>query len=338
MKTWVIGLGMFFLPFAGFSQHNISFASIDWKMQSTDAPTPDSLGRFINKSFGTNLEKVRAIYSWIATHIEYNTAVYKPWTATYVYSPDPLDTATVWPSGDEMVARKVMRKRTAVCDGYARLFKVLCNYVNVEAVIVQGFARGVGSSKFRTNHSWNAVQVDSIWQLIDVTWASGYLNHLDDYVQRQNDYYFLTPPEQFIRDHYPEELRWTLMSNPPTPSEFKKTPFRSKHFYKYGVEEYLPATGMIEAAVGDTLYFSLRLSDLEKAKRTGNDPFMDTTTYALWPLSAFLYPEKEERKKVRYSYIVVADTQWLHLLFNNDVLMRYRLNLVSKAASDVVSK
>ena len=151
MKKWSIGFVMFFFSIAGFTQQKISFSSIDWKMASTAAPTPDSLAHIINSNFTIQLEKVRAIYSWITSHIEYNTAVYKPWAASYKYSPDPLDTAAVWPSGDEMVARKVMRKRSAVCDGYARLFKVLCDYTGLEAVIVHGYARGISSPKFRTN-------------------------------------------------------------------------------------------------------------------------------------------------------------------------------------------
>ena len=338
MKKWWIGLTMFFLSFACVAQQKNSFASIDWKMESVDAPTPDSLSRLINKNFTSDLEKVRAIYSWITTHVEYNTAVYKPWTASYKYSPDPLDTAAVWPSGDEMVARKVMRKRSAVCDGYARLFKVLCEYAGVEAATVQGYARGIGSSKFRTNHSWNAVKIDSAWHLVDVTWAAGHLNSNDDFVQRQNDYYFLTPPEHFIRDHYPEELSWTLLSNPPMPSEFKKAPFRSKHFYKYGVDTYYPNSGVIEAAIGDTLRFSIQLKDVQKARKTGNDPFMDTATYKLWPLSAFIKPAKEERSEVVYYYIVSSGADWLHLLYNDDIVMRYKLSFVNKLLTDTATK
>ena len=328
MKKWSIGFVMFFFSIAGFTQQMISFSSIDWKMASTAAPTPDSLAHIINSNFTIQLEKVRAIYSWITSHIEYNTAVYKPWAASYKYSPDPLDTATVWPSGDEMVARKVMRKRSAVCDGYARLFKVLCDYTGLEAVIVHGYARGISSPKFRTNHSWNAVKIDSTWHLLDVTWAAGHLNAYDDFVQRQNDHYFLTPPEQFIRDHYPEELRWTLLTNPPMLAEFKKNPFRSKHFYKYGVDNYFPNSGIIEAAVGDTIQLSLQLKDLQKAKRTSNDPFIDTATYSLWPLSSFIKPGGEKNNELFYSFIVQPSLEWLNLLYNDDVVLRYRIKIV----------
>lgn len=330
MKLWMPVLVLFFFLPAANGQPRVDFAAVDWKAQSLDAPTPDSLARLITVQFATPVERVRAIYTWITSHIDYNTSIYRPWSAAYSYSPDPLDTAAVWPSGDEMAARKVMRKRMAVCDGYARLFKVLCDYAGLESRIVQGYARGLGSHRFRTNHSWNAVKIDSAWKLVDVTWASGYLNFSNDFVQKQNDEYFFTPPERFIRDHYPEELAWTLLPQPPVLSEFKQGPFLSKNYNRYGFDNFLPQSGLVEASVGDTLVFTLRLKDVDRAKKTGNDPFNDTTGFASWPYSVFLKPHTERKNTVLYTYIVQPSAEWLHLLYNDDVVMQYRLHLNTK--------
>ena len=109
MKPWGFVFVMIFCLPAAYSQQKVDFFLIDRKAQLLDAPTPDSLAKLINLQFATPLERVRAIYSWIASHIDYNTTIYRPWAAKYEYSPDPLDTADVWPSGDEMAARKVMR-------------------------------------------------------------------------------------------------------------------------------------------------------------------------------------------------------------------------------------
>jgi hypothetical protein len=221
----------------------------------------------------------------------------------------------------------VLRKRVAVCDGYSRLFKVLCTYSGIKAEIVQGYGRvnGGGERKFKTNHTWNAVQIDSVWKLLDVTWASGYTTYADDFIQKQNDFYFLTPADKFITDHYPEELRWTLLANPTAPSELKKLPFRSKNFFKYGIGNYFPQSGIIEASVGDTIAFSIQLKDLARAKTTSADPFMDTVTYTQWPLSAFVKPAKEKGATVLYSYVVEPASEWINLLYNDDVIMRYQL-------------
>jgi len=335
MKLWLFGLMIFFSLAGGAQQKEASYSAIDWQMQSTDAPTPDSLARIINSLYTTAHEKTRAVYSWIVSHIEYNTAIFKPWTASYRPSPDPLDTATVWLSGDEMLARRVMRRGTAVCDGYARLFKVLCTYTGVEADIVQGYARVPNENKFRTNHTWSVVKLDSTWHLVDVTWASGYLNFGNDYVQKQNDFYYFTPPQQFINDHYPEELRWSLLPDPPTLAEFKRMPFRSKHFYKYGVENYFPNSGVVEASVGDTIQLTVQLKDIQRAKRTGNDSFMDTATYAMWPASTFLKPTDEKKNSLIYTCIVQPTTTFLNLLYNDDVLMRYSVKVLDRQTTTV---
>lgn len=334
MKRWLAGLGVLFFC-VGYSQQGVSFSSIDWKVQSIEAATPDSLAHLLTVNYTTDVEKVRAIYSWITGHIAYNIDIYKTKSASYKYIPDPLDTAAVWPSGDEMVARKVLRRRVAVCDGYSRLFKVLCSHAGIDAKIIQGYGRVYGADggkRFRTNHTWNAVKIDSAWRLLDVTWASGYISYANEYMQKQNDFYFLTPPDQFIADHYPEELRWTLLTNPPAPAEMKEMPFRSKNFFKYGVGSYFPNSGTIEACVGDTISISVRLKDVARAKNTGADAFMDTGSYAQWPLSSFIKPAKEKGNEVIYSYVVAPTSEWLHLLYNDDVIMRYRIKFIAKPA------
>jgi hypothetical protein len=339
MKQWLIFLATL-VSVVGYSQKEASFSSIDWSVQNITAPTPDSLAHLLTKNYTTDLAKVRAIYSWITTHIAYNMDIFKTKPAHYKYSPDPLDTSAVWPSGDEMIARKVLRKKVAVCDGYSRLFKVLCSHAGIEAEIVTGYGRvsgGGGDKKFKTNHTWNAVRIDSVWKLLDVTWASGYTTYADDFIQKQNDFYFLTPPDQFITDHHPEELRWTLLPNPPAPVELRKLPFRSKNFFKYGVGYYTPQSGVIDALPGDTILFSVQLKDVARAKKTSADPFMDTVTYAQWPLSAFVKPAKEAGATILYSYVVDWVSEWVNLLYNDDVIMRYHINITvenDKASAD----
>ena len=340
MRRWL--LGCFLLLHIGViaQPRSISFRSIDWTMQNTDAPTPDSLARFIATNFSTQMEKVRAVYAWITNHIAYNTSIYRPGKVVAKYPLDPMDTAMVWPSGDEMVARKVMLRKEAVCDGYSRLFKIVCGYLGLEAVVVHGYGRttGTGSQKFRTNHTWNAVRIDSAWHVVDVTWAAGYINFRDEFVPAQNDYYFLTRPDQFIQDHYPEELRWSLLAQPPTISEFKKMPFRSKNFIKYDFTAFSPSSGVIDAVVGDTISFSLTVKSSTIKKRISPDSLADTASFSLWPLSAFIKPEKEQGKAVYYTYVVQPGTEWVHLLYNDDVVIRYHINALFKNTESTAGK
>lgn len=51
----------------------------------------------------------------------------------------------------------------AVCEGYARSFKLLCKYAGIECILVTGYSKGVG-------HMWNMVNLDGNWYHVDVTW------------------------------------------------------------------------------------------------------------------------------------------------------------------------
>ncbi len=54
-----------------------------------------------------------------------------------------------------------------VCEGYAKMFKVLCDAADVPCLIVTGVAGTKGSFE---NHMWNQVKIDDLWYLVDCTW------------------------------------------------------------------------------------------------------------------------------------------------------------------------
>ena len=68
---------------------------------------------------------------------------------------------------------------------------------------------------------------------------------------------FFTQPDEFIRDHYPEGLQWTLLYYSPVYREFGQSPFRYSGYIKAGVSSYFPARGVIDVAVGDTIAIEL---------------------------------------------------------------------------------
>jgi hypothetical protein len=307
-----------------------SFSSIDWSVRNIDAPTVDSLAKKLTAPYPTDLEKTRAIFSWIAQHIAYNTGIYNAGRGyrpvKYVF--DPADTITS-KSAIEQTAEKVLRRRVAICDGYSKLFKTLCDYAGVESEVILGYGKCYleKDEKFRTNHTWNAVKIDSAWRLLDVTWASGYVTYSNEFVHHIDEAYFLAPPQQFILDHYPEDLKWALLERPPTLGEFRFSPFKYKSFIKYGITSASPSNGTIEAFAGDTVRIELKLKDPSKDSLTAPDAFFDSTVIQLSPASVFLEPVIENNKAV-YIYVIQAnDVEWLHLLYNRDPVLRYKLNV-----------
>jgi transglutaminase/protease-like cytokinesis protein 3 len=159
---------------------------------------------------------------------------------------------------------------------------VLCDYAGLRSEIITGYARTnmqQMGSQFKPNHRWNAVLIDSTWNLLDVTWGSGFISYSDQFVKAYDDYYFLTPPEDFIRDHYPEDYRWTLLSDPPTLREFYRTPFKHSAFSKYTISSFAPAKGVIEVSVGDTINIELTMVDIENKRKIAPDTLRDAVNW-----------------------------------------------------------
>ncbi|MGZ8557669.1 MAG: transglutaminase domain-containing protein [Chitinophagaceae bacterium] len=327
MKCLFIIWFLFATTSAYSQQDRSAINAISHKERIDEVITPASLAQQLTLSCSNDMQKVRAIFYWITENIAYRT---KPVRSRKKPSPDFIednnDTTALKPL-DERVAETVLENRLAVCDGYARLFKTLCRYSGIQAEVINGYARTEASKKiqrFRPNHSWNAVWLDSAWHLLDVTWASGFISwHGADFVRHLDEQYFLSTPDQFMREHYPDDLRWTLMADPPLMPEFRHSPFKQKSFSKYQITDYNPVKGIIEASPGDTITIELETADAAKDRQVSSDPFLDTALYSS-ATSALLVPSLGANNKIIYTYIAgLATIQWLYILYNDDIIMRY---------------
>jgi len=319
MKNFTLIL-LFASLFANSQTKENSFYDIDIKVQSIPVAKTDILAKQLAALGKTDKEKVRAIFRWITEHIDYNVGFFnknkKPVPAFYQ---EPDDSNAALPPLNERVAAKVLYRKIAFCDGYARLFKTLCDHAGIESEIIFGYARNNYNKKFAVNHTWNAVYFDSSWHLLDVTWASGFITYSDEYIRRYDDFYFLTPPDQFIRDHYPEDLQWTLLNDPPIYREFHQSPFRYSGYLKAGLTNYFPANGVIDAATGDTV--ELRLTSKKEIRNfyVSSSPLFDTMQQAIKPVV------KDD--KVSFKYMIPPDgADWIYVFCNEELALRYKLN------------
>ena len=295
--------------------------------------TPQSLSKQLTVDYKTDREKVTSIFRWITENISYNIRPY--YSSNRKYSNELIDedddTAALKPLS-ERVAIDVLNKRVAFCDGYARLFKTLCDYAGIKSEIITGYANGnMGRSmyKFGSNHRWNAVYLDSSWQLLDATWASGHLTlSTNDFIQSYNNRYFLTPARDFIQDHYPEDLQWALLPEPPEKSEFRQTPFKAHAFLKNNVISYSPSPGILEAFAGDTLRFEIETFGEKKNLLVLDTAFVDSAAIATATADIFKNTSVVSGNKIKYRYIVPSSTdKWLTIIMNDEVVMRYKLNI-----------
>jgi hypothetical protein len=316
------------------------YSYIDRKLSSISSNDPAILSKQLTIPYQSEKEKVRAIFRWITEHIEYSkkpsVPKRKPKNPVAYSLEEPDDTAAL-PPLTERIATKVLQDRRAVCEGYARLFKSLCDHAGIRSEIITGYANsnaGFGSARFRSNHSWNAVYIDSAWHLLDVTWASGViLFPTGEFLKLYDDYYFLTAPEKFIKHHYPDDLRWTLLDETPLISEFRSGPFRQRSFVKYPIVNYTPGIGIIEAAIGDTIRLLLETEPETRTWPIASDSLWEAIDINN-PLYAYVHPSSNSSNtKLYYNFPVTSENiQWLHVMYNNDAVLRYKINVKKELA------
>jgi hypothetical protein len=177
------------------------------------------LADYLTEPARNDREKVRAIYRWITDRIAYNAEGY-----------------FAGKSGDND-AESVFNNRVGVCVGYANLFLALCQEAGVEAVKLVGRAKGIGfvrGSDDDKNHAWNAVKIGSRWHLLDATWGAGNIEGRK-FVKQFKPHYFLTPPDQLIFSHFPQDRKWQLLSSPVSARQFEEMPRPPIQLFQWGV-------------------------------------------------------------------------------------------------------
>ena len=317
-----------FLPHCFFAQTKQgNFYHIDNKIGSIPAANTETLAKRLAALGTTDREKVRAIFRWITENIEYNVRpIGRKKNTPALFYEEPDDSSAPLPPLNERVAAKVLYKGVAFCEGYSRLFKALCDHAGIKAEIIYGYARtNSNNRRFGVNHTWNAVYFDSVWHLLDVTWASGVVTFANEYIRQYNDFYFLTPPEQFIYDHYPEDPQWTLLNNVPVYHEFNQSPFRYSGYIKAGVTNNFPSKGVIDVAVGDTILIELKARKEISNLFVSQSPVFDSTR-------VITLSPKVSSEKFSFKYNITSATgEWLYVFCNDELALRYKLNIKRNA-------
>ena len=184
--------------------------------------TISGLATYLAKPARDDFEKSRLLYRWVAQNIAYDAAAF--------FSKN---------LGDQS-AEATLRRRTAVCGGYSALFQALGRAAGLEVETVEGWAKGYGydgkTLASATAHAWTGVRVGGAWHLIDSTWGAGSLNESRQFVRAFEPYYWLTPPEQLIISHFPEDSRWQLLATPVSEAGFVALPELKAGYFSFGLQ------------------------------------------------------------------------------------------------------
>lgn len=316
-----------------FAQKNFAQAGEQISLNTDNIKSPELLARVITSSDTTDLQKVTSIFKWITENIDYNVTRFEN-NSTYRYAQilddeDEDSSAPIKPLY-ERVAIQVLKRRTAVCGGYANLFKALCTHVGIKCEVITGLGKasaGRLDKRFTSNHRWNAVFFDSSWHLLDVTWATGYVNYKDQFERFYNPNYFLTSPKEFIKDHYPEDARWTLLPNLPMLNEFFFSPFKMSAFNRYYIRSYTPVSGVINARVGDSVVFEID-ADRPDHLWISDLTYADSTSVFAMQYWGIKQKNVVNGTRISAGYKVVSpNIEWLSIIYDDEIIMRYKLNV-----------
>jgi transglutaminase/protease-like cytokinesis protein 3 len=155
----------------------------------------------ITKNCTGDLEKSEAIFKWIATHISYDHELR-----------NDVNLQQEFYTSEKKVIQKVLERKKGLCGGYAFLFKDLCKQVGVQSELIHGYSKKYyqqPKAKKNPDHTWNVVKINNSYHLLDLTLAVSHGNE-----NGPDMYWFRTDPIYFIKTHYPEDKKWTLMLHP----------------------------------------------------------------------------------------------------------------------------
>lgn len=170
------------------------YAAIDARAGSLDlrGDTLEGFTELLVAPYASEREQARAIFSWITAHIAYDCDRRARRT-------EELSDEVVAPLYYTHIQLKsILATRRTHCDGYALLFKTMCNLAGLRATIVEGFADTGLGERFdplhpKANHAWNAVCIDGEWYPVDATFASGTCSGRHFTPGRRDDYFLMTP-------------------------------------------------------------------------------------------------------------------------------------------------
>lgn len=228
----------------------------------------------------TPIEKTRAIYDWIVENIaydikEFNTNKTGQKVAIDCKTPAECDLKKI--QIDNEYIEQVLKKKRGVCAGYAKLFKRMCQYADINCIEINGYTKDKPNQVGRMgtlNHTWNSVIIDKKIYYFDLTWAAGECKPnsqgvLQDFEKKRNDFYWMISLEKLSIDHFPEKPEELVGF------DVKKDDFKNQAYIEKSIipttKILEPETGVINTKMGDTIFFKIKyLGNIDKLQINTN--------------------------------------------------------------------
>lgn len=174
MQVWWTGAFIAWsmvLTAQGQSENN--FQSIDLRASRMVLQGDDIIGLTdsLTAPYTTELEKARAIFAWLGAHIAYDCGSENRLQEIAEETVHPLFYT-------QQQVQNILRTRRTRCEGYAFMFKLMCNLEGIYCTRLEGYLLEPGvkvdTATVMPNHAWNAVRLDSTWYEVDPTAGAGH--------------------------------------------------------------------------------------------------------------------------------------------------------------------
>lgn len=280
----------------------------------------EELAALVNNDFNNDKDKARAIFSWIANNVKYDidTHFSKKKKKRIKYK-NKVDKALKESKQRIRVENKALNEHLAVDEGYAILYKRLCELTGLYGYIIKGTGKlrtyDIGRQPRMQNYSWNVVQINKEWFFVDATLGAGTVDYLEKTYQPYfNDKYFFTPPETFFLNHFPKDEGWLLVEK--TADDFARLPLFTGKYLKSEFELIAPTEGVLDMKGQDSIQFIIK----------SPIPITDLTYQ-------FNYEQKPseisiENRKDEYSFDIPFTkrrTGYLTLFYKKEALVSYKI-------------
>ncbi|GAB1307456.1 hypothetical protein KH5_01390 [Urechidicola sp. KH5] len=277
----------------------------------------------------TDLEKFRAIYTWVCQNIRADKNQYRKVIKKRRKFKNDSIALLLWNNSYQKVAfKKLLKNQKTMCTGYAYLIKELSYLADIECKIIDGYGRSVETNIDTldiANHSWNAVKLNNKWYLCDATWSSGYLSDKGGFVRKYNDGYFLTKPEYFALNHFPKDQNWLLGCNM-TAENFVASPLLYGEAFLHRSIPKLPTTLNIMTEKNTEISFEIDL--LSKHKDLKAALVMYTDQEEELKMNNFKVTDKTLSFSTSFKRRGYYD---VHLKVNEDIIASYTIKVVAPA-------
>ena len=201
----------------------------------------DKLVNYLVAPYNNDLEKARSLYAWIVYNISYDGYKVKALSKPTKSAQHQLQ--EIQKQGD------VIKTRLGVCEDIANLYHQMAQKAGIVTQTVDGWAYDVPKRRNfdeTIRHRWIIAKIADSWEYIDPTWAinttslnalsniSSLSNYKYEIAKRQKSLsiykphrsrsisskWFLTPKDQMIQTHFPEQPQYQLQEQKITREEF----------------------------------------------------------------------------------------------------------------------